>query len=218
MKHLSCRAASEGLPRPALGFLPTAAPLPSSPSRPPSSFIFLRRLRRARVAPAAVDVPSRCAWRGSRGSLLPGGGAARLAAVRPGGSFAGLGFPRRGGVAVGCGAARWAAGRRRPLGPDLGPFGPHLGWGGLAVRGATVWLFGGETRGPWLRWRWLRRPACCSVATGTVRTHWGPAGPVVAWQVSVEVVPSCRLRCGCLRAWCLLVLPPGLVLVASVKR
>jgi hypothetical protein len=119
----------------------SAATLPQSRDPPPSSFSHRRHqqetpkpdCRRWRTA-----FP--CALGGGSRLLLPDGGLARPfgscecvvfdAAARS------LAAERHGG----------AGGRWRLLGPDLGPFGPHLGRGGLTGFRVVTRLHGGEVR------------------------------------------------------------------------
>jgi hypothetical protein len=68
-----------------------------------------------------------------------------LAAVRLGGVVpASPGGLWCGGAAVGCGATRLCRWPAAPTQPRSGPFGAHLGWGGLAV------LHGGGAPWGWM--------------------------------------------------------------------
>ncbi|KAI4996401.1 hypothetical protein ZWY2020_051186 [Hordeum vulgare] len=183
----------------------------TKPRNPPRRWsTAIRGHQRARVAPAAADVPSPRAWRWSRGSLLPGGGAPQLAVAWLGG-----GVPRassaldaavlplaagRHGVRLAGGTflahiwalsgpiwveAGWRFGAQRHNSLVVRRGGGGCGCDGFNGRRAAVWLLGlsgpvGVRPGLWWPGKSL---SLCLVGSGRC---WRLSPPIVCLAVGPE--------------------------------
>lgn len=144
---------------------------------------------------------------------------------------------------VGCTAARplvaelrGGVGWRRPLVPDLGPFGPHLGRVGPAASVSVVQPpgGGGGASGVWVVA--ALSAACCSVAAVALWARSGPAGLVCpccrvrpATAMALEAVTSRAMAVEAVTSHAASVLPPpfpcapifhplGLAMASKVRR